>query len=283
MLPAAIDLRITGRCDLRCPFCFGPRHEMSHHDIAEVIRLVEWFPTVGVRSVVVTGGEPTLVKGLPKLLRAAKHVGLMVVLSTNGLAFTRRVAEIAPYVDWVGLPLDADTAEANAVMRVGQEDHFRGVIAALSVLRRSYPHVRVKLGTVVSRLNRDAVRGIPRVLAEADGLRPDIWKLYQVAYSSYGEDNRQQLELSDEEFAPIEAACRLASTEYGIPFVSYWRSQRAGSYLFFEPNGDARAVTEQDEIIIGNFFLDADGVMAAWQRYVDATRVSANFERTYPE
>ena len=75
-------------CNFRCPFCHNPEltgraDHIPDVPLAEVLeRLDELKGWVG--GVVVSGGEPTLHKDLPGLLRAFRGSSLAVKLDTNG-------------------------------------------------------------------------------------------------------------------------------------------------------------------------------------------------------
>jgi cyclic pyranopterin phosphate synthase len=97
------DLRIsvTDRCNFRCPYCmpqevfgrdyrFLPRDEILRFE--EIARLAAVFVGLGVRKLRVTGGEPTVRRGLPDLiamlaeLRTPDGERLDLALTTNGSA-----------------------------------------------------------------------------------------------------------------------------------------------------------------------------------------------------
>jgi molybdenum cofactor biosynthesis enzyme MoaA len=67
-------LSVTARCDLRCTCCLPkgfkgckePEHWLSFPDIE---RIVGAFVRLGVRRVRITGGEPSLPRDLPELVR----------------------------------------------------------------------------------------------------------------------------------------------------------------------------------------------------------------------
>ena len=86
-LPAIVDLRLLGQCDLACPFCFGPRHHLKPLPTERVIGILDVLAARGVESVVFSGGEPCLIRDLPEMLHHAKRLGLKTVLSTNGILF----------------------------------------------------------------------------------------------------------------------------------------------------------------------------------------------------
>ena len=97
------DLRIsvTDRCNFRCPYCmpqevfgrdyrFLPRDEILRFE--EIARLASVFVGLGVQKLRVTGGEPTVRRGLPDLiamlaaLRTPDGDRLDLALTTNGSA-----------------------------------------------------------------------------------------------------------------------------------------------------------------------------------------------------
>ncbi len=97
------DLRIsvTDRCNFRCPYCmpqevfgrdyrFLPRDEILRFE--EIHRLGAVFVRLGVQKLRITGGEPTVRRGLPELiamlanLRTPEGDPLDLALTTNGSA-----------------------------------------------------------------------------------------------------------------------------------------------------------------------------------------------------
>jgi cyclic pyranopterin phosphate synthase len=97
----ADDLRIsvTDRCNFRCTYCMPaeglawlPKNEILTFE--ELTRLLRLFVELGVRSVKVTGGEPTVRADLPKLIEMFRTVAPDIDLSmtTNGVLLDRRDA-----------------------------------------------------------------------------------------------------------------------------------------------------------------------------------------------
>ena len=97
----------TPGCNLRCPFCHNWRivvdpkppflHEAQALDILEKRKKY-------VDAVVVTGGEPTMHKELPKFLAKLKERGFMVKLDTNGF-YPEVLEECLGYVDYVAMDI----------------------------------------------------------------------------------------------------------------------------------------------------------------------------------
>lgn len=279
-LPVSIDIRVAGVCNLRCPFCFGPRHYLRAARFSEIVRLIPSLFELGTRTIVVTGGEPLMVKRLPELLAAAKSLQMQVVLSTNGTLVQRRHADILPLLDWIALPLDGHDAATHETARPGKVASFWRVIESISFIRESYPEVKIKLGTVVSKLNVDAVAGIPATVAR-DAYSPDIWKIYQTSYSNYGADNREDLHLSNDEFEKVVGEALASAAEFAWSTIVYRNSERSGKYLFIEPSGDAMVIVDSQEMVIGNFLDDFNDAVGRWSVYVSNELLASNVVNTY--
>jgi cyclic pyranopterin phosphate synthase len=100
----ADDLRIsvTDRCNFRCTFCMPaegldwlPKAEILSFE--ELTRLLSLFVRLGVRSLKITGGEPTVRADLPKLVGMFREVGpeLDISITTNGLLLDRLAQPLA--------------------------------------------------------------------------------------------------------------------------------------------------------------------------------------------
>jgi cyclic pyranopterin phosphate synthase len=102
------DLRIsvTDRCNFRCTYCmpaevfgrdyaFLPREAILTFE--EIVRLARLFVALGVEKLRITGGEPTVRRDLPELVRmlAAIEGVRDVTLTTNGSALRRLAAPLA--------------------------------------------------------------------------------------------------------------------------------------------------------------------------------------------
>jgi pyruvate formate lyase activating enzyme len=121
-------------CNFLCPFCHN-RDMVLHPESLEEVP----FPVIAdyVRSnsefldgVVVTGGEPTMHKDLPHLLRQIKELGTKVKLDTNGTN-PRMLRDIidAGLLDYVAMDLKAPLNE--------RYDDLAGVKVDLDSIKRS--------------------------------------------------------------------------------------------------------------------------------------------------
>ncbi|HVT09618.1 MAG TPA: GTP 3',8-cyclase MoaA [Polyangia bacterium] len=110
-----LRVSVTDRCNYRCTYCMpdggvahGAREEtLSFEEIADVVRL---FVRLGVRRVRVTGGEPTVRRELPALIRLLRPIAGLeeIALSTNGHLLDTLAAPLrAAGVDRLNVSVDS--------------------------------------------------------------------------------------------------------------------------------------------------------------------------------
>ena len=83
----ATFIRFAG-CNLNCPWCDTRKHTKQVLTLSEIVKQVDKLKN---RTVIVTGGEPTIVIGLRDMVEALKEQGYWLALETNG---TRNIDEI---------------------------------------------------------------------------------------------------------------------------------------------------------------------------------------------
>ena len=138
----ADDLRIsvTDRCNFRCTYCMPaeglawlPKAELLTFE--ELTRLVRLFVRLGIRSLKITGGEPTVRADLPVLVRMLREVapGTDISMTTNGVLLDRLAEPLAEAgLDRVTVSLDSLLRHRFAEMtrRDALERVFAGIAAA---------------------------------------------------------------------------------------------------------------------------------------------------------
>lgn len=150
-----LRISLTDRCNYRCTYCMPeqgvellPRQQIL--DFEELERLTRIFATLGVRRLRLTGGEPTIRKGLVDLVaRLAAVPGIdEIAMTTNGhiladLAAPLRAAGLAQ----VNVSIDTlDPDKFRAITRRGDLDRvIAGIDAALAA------SLEVKLNAVALR------------------------------------------------------------------------------------------------------------------------------------
>lgn len=107
-------------CAWRCGYCHNPHllekkssREIPWADILVFLRRRQGL----LDAVVFSGGEPTLQPGLGEAMREVKRLGYLVGLHTAGIV-PRRLGEVLPLVDWVGMDLKASWENHSSVTGV---------------------------------------------------------------------------------------------------------------------------------------------------------------------
>jgi MoaA/NifB/PqqE/SkfB family radical SAM enzyme len=145
--PLSLSLDLTRRCNLKCRMCEQHRHTsgpppgLSWYDPAREIPLAAWTGLLDqVASfrprprIFISGGEPTLHRDFPGLIREAKIRGFLVQLQTNGT----RLAELADFlvaqeVEMINVSIDGPPEIHDATR--GREGIFRQIAGGIKALR----------------------------------------------------------------------------------------------------------------------------------------------------
>lgn len=96
-----INLFVTYRCNLACPYCFARPLATNHpEDISpeRFAAFLEWVEQACVPAVAFLGGEPTLHPRLESMVRSVAATGAAAVLFTNGLFSPALTARLAPFL-----------------------------------------------------------------------------------------------------------------------------------------------------------------------------------------
>ena len=115
-----VFVRFAG-CNLACPWCDTDKSPRFRLELAELLAEVKAF---GVKSVILTGGEPTMVEHMEELIAALKTDGFWIGVETNGtnapewLQFVDYVA-VSPKLEYAGRTVLAAADEVRIVASGG--------------------------------------------------------------------------------------------------------------------------------------------------------------------
>jgi len=107
--PYQAILSLTMRCNSRCAYCESWHSREEGPELAELEAVLANLIELGVRELVLTGGEPLLKRDLLPFLQSAHRLGMFQVLITNGLLLTAlpmtqsgegRVSSAAGFLDF---------------------------------------------------------------------------------------------------------------------------------------------------------------------------------------
>jgi len=169
-----LRISITDRCNLRCVYCmpqegiqFVPRSQIL--SLEEIARIVRVMAPMGLRRVRLTGGEPLVRNGLPRLIRwLAATPGIEdIALTTNGTVLARFAQELAQ----AGLKrvnISLDTLRPDRFRQVTRQGEIGDVLRGIEAARRAGLSP-IKLNVVVMRgVNEDEVVEMARTTLSED-------------------------------------------------------------------------------------------------------------------
>ena len=99
--PLMAWLELTRLCNLRCPHCFveGGLARAGELSTDRIMRLLDEWADMGVFSVILTGGEPTMHPDFVEILNHAHGLGFTVGVATNAMPITERMLTRIPRDD----------------------------------------------------------------------------------------------------------------------------------------------------------------------------------------
>jgi MoaA/NifB/PqqE/SkfB family radical SAM enzyme len=158
-------LQLLYRCNFACRHCFhGERLAWrDSFSLKEAVDLLAYFvERFELGTVCLLGGEPLLYPEIVPVARAAKELGLTVDLCSNGhSAFSRRLVELAPYLDRLRVSIDGLAATHDAIRQAGS---FASALRTLELARES--GIPTGVTTTVTAHNVDEIAALARLVEE---------------------------------------------------------------------------------------------------------------------
>ena len=156
--PSLISWNLTKKCNLRCPHCYMEAGSKADRELTtqECIHLLDEMKALGTEMVILTGGEPLLRKDIFDIAAYASELGMWVVMGTNGVLITDRVAQkmVACGVKGVGISIDSIDPEKHDRFR-GGPNAWNHSVRALEICRAQGLEVLVQ--TTVMAMNYDEI------------------------------------------------------------------------------------------------------------------------------
>lgn len=163
-----LRVSLTDACNLRCVYCmpedirFRPASALLQDE--EILTLIRVAASLGVDKIRLTGGEPTMRRGVVELVRAIRAISGIrrIAMTTNGVKLVKLAQPLAEAgLDQVNISIDSlNPARFRTITRRGDlRDVWRGIAAA-----EAAGLAPIKLNCVVTRgFNDDEVVDLARL------------------------------------------------------------------------------------------------------------------------
>lgn len=164
----AASVLFTPGCNLCCPFCHNwrividPKPPFLNEETA--LNILESRKRY-IDSVVITGGEPTIHKEIPRFLKKLKEKGFAVKLDTNGIE-PQALEECLPYLDFVAMDVKTSLV---GYQRLGAKD-TTGLLRSIEMLKTGKVAYEFRTTAVPGLVDIEDVTSLGELVKGADTL-----------------------------------------------------------------------------------------------------------------
>jgi len=190
-------IELTNRCNLGCLICGSDSKNVSDPNelsIAEWMAIVDELRDLGVKRIVLSGGEPTLKDGIGGLIDYINASGIEYAIITNGFIFPENVLEaVKQYPPFtIGISIDGNP-QTHDWFR-GKKGSFSALLKTIHILKENA--IPISVNTTVHKGN---YRQLPWIAEFLRDNRIYGWQI-QLAMPFGRMRKNQQLILSQREF-----------------------------------------------------------------------------------
>jgi radical SAM protein with 4Fe4S-binding SPASM domain len=167
ILPAAINISIANNCNFRCSYCyFGKSFSPSKTaPLPSVLKTLDEARDMGVMTVFLSGGEPTIYPGIADVVDRILQNGMVPSISTNGFMLTTELIDSFRASGLRGLQFSVDSFRLQTQEKItATKGTLPNVLQAMSRCIESGIAVRTK--TVVTNDNLPEVEELLDKLVE---------------------------------------------------------------------------------------------------------------------
>lgn len=233
--PESVNWHITAVCNYSCRFCFmtlkGFRASLpsttdlhvSREDASLILRALR---DAGTTKLTFAGGEPTLCRALPELVRESSQLGMSTMVVSNGTGITGEFLHaVKGCLAAVKLSIESSSSAVETKLGRGTGSHVETIIEASGRLWRAGVPVMVNSVVTSENWQEDLHDLIGR-------LRPIRWKVFQaLRVQGENEGDWGQLAITPSQFRSfIERHHDLSPVAEGSDLMT-------GSYVMLDPVG----------------------------------------------
>lgn len=152
---AGAYIEITGKCNLKCKFCYNDSTSESKQVIeySKMKEIIDKLVFLKANSLSLSGGEPLLHPNFNEIVKYAYEKGLIVTLTTNGVFLRHLSEDVLKMISNIQISLDGSTSEIHDSIR-GLKGTFDNVIKSIEWLNSlNYTNLTIKM--VLNKMNKE--------------------------------------------------------------------------------------------------------------------------------
>lgn len=248
----SLNISVARSCFVKCLGCYN--HFGNSPNLISTDNILYFLSAAKKRKftrVTLCGGDPLSRPNIIDLLKKIKTLGFFISLDTVGTPILDEVktifygsslipkvneADIAKYVDLVGIPLDGPSNEIINLFRTERTNQFDEQTLILNKL--SAVQAKICINTVVHQGNINYIEKMLPIVTDFDGIKK--WQLFQfMPIGPLGYKNRNTYEISDEDFFLLKNKM----TKYKDRLLKHIdlefkaKAERKGNYMFVDSEG----------------------------------------------
>ena len=171
---------LTAKFNLKCLHCYAEKGKAKFKELSkkEILKVIPDFRKIKVPLVILSGGEPLLVKDIFSICTVFKNNGIRTSLSTNGTLINKTVAKNIKKsgIGYVGVSIDG-IGHANDFLR-GKKNAFSYALKAIAYCKEL--NIKTGIRFTVAEYN---IKELKEVLSLCEKLEVDRFCLYGLVYS----------------------------------------------------------------------------------------------------
>ncbi len=257
-LPILI-LNVHERCNCRCTMCdIWKRQSNGELHLQELARHRESIVKLGVRQVVLTGGEPLLHSDLAAICSFLKDCGVRITLLSTGLLFKKRAELVSSSVDEIIVSIDGPEETHDRIRRV--RDGFQLIREGILAVRKLQPALPIHGRSTVQKANFALLRQTVQA-AHSLGLDSISFLASDVTSQAFNREliwpgeRQNEIALSSHEVTALEDEIELLIQEYG---------EDISSKYIAEPPEKLRRIARHFRSYLGQVPAQAPRCNAPW-------------------
>ncbi len=155
--PLSISFEITSQCNLKCRYCYTDAGEKQEKELEkkEILNLFDHLNSIGVGTLVFTGGEPLHRPDFFEIARYANELDFTITLSTNGTLLDTETAFSLASTGFKRVQVSIEGNEEQHEALTGVKGSYRKAMNALENLERA--GITCVVATTITALNAKSI------------------------------------------------------------------------------------------------------------------------------
>ncbi|SCL76387.1 Cyclic pyranopterin monophosphate synthase [Methanoculleus chikugoensis] len=223
----------TSACNYNCSFCCMQKLTGELRSREKALYVLKHLVRLGIEKINFVGGEPMCSSLIYDAVAAAKKMGLVVSITTNGsLLDENALNRLSTHVDWIGLSIDSASDLVEKTLGRGDGTHVQHAIEVARIVHKL--GMKLKINTTVTKFTFQ--EDLSELIRALD---PHRWKVFQFLHVRGQNDHAViPLAITQDEFQEFKIRHEGTLLRTGELPVFESADLMRDSYLMIAPSGN---------------------------------------------